>query len=146
METVLGFGVLAAAAVGLQQQRRALQREAEHRRQSIRNATMPVSFPLTNLAQRINPKRFQNQVVLITGAGSGIGRAIAIQFALEGASVAVNDLPSNEEGIQGTIDAALAINPNAMLKGFPCDVSHREGGRLCGGYGDVRCSIVILLF
>ena len=40
--------------------------------------------------------RFQGKVVLITGAGVGIGRAAAIGFAGEGARVAVNSLtPAN---------------------------------------------------
>ncbi|MBL0284061.1 MAG: SDR family oxidoreductase [Zoogloea sp.] len=37
-------------------------------------------------------KEFNKKVVLITGAGSGIGRAAAIAFAREGASVAVADI------------------------------------------------------
>ncbi len=40
--------------------------------------------------------RFQGKVVLITGAGVGIGRAAAVRFAKEGAKVAVNSLtPAN---------------------------------------------------
>jgi NAD(P)-dependent dehydrogenase (short-subunit alcohol dehydrogenase family) len=44
--------------------------------------------------------RFAGQTVLITGAGSGIGRAIALRFAQEGADIAIHDL--NPEGAQET--------------------------------------------
>jgi NAD(P)-dependent dehydrogenase (short-subunit alcohol dehydrogenase family) len=42
--------------------------------------------------------RFKNKIVLITGAGSGIGQAAALAFASEGAKVAVADIsPSAAE-------------------------------------------------
>jgi len=37
-------------------------------------------------------KRFDGRVVLITGGGSSIGRATALRFAAEGASVVVADI------------------------------------------------------
>jgi 2-hydroxycyclohexanecarboxyl-CoA dehydrogenase len=37
-------------------------------------------------------QRFQNKIILITGAGNGIGRAIANRYALEGGKVVVNDI------------------------------------------------------
>ena len=37
-------------------------------------------------------KTFQNQVAIISGAGKGIGYAIARQLALQGAKVVLNDI------------------------------------------------------
>jgi len=46
--------------------------------------------------------KLSGRVTLITGAGSGFGREIAIQMAREGAKIGVNDL--SPEGVEGTLE------------------------------------------
>jgi NADP-dependent 3-hydroxy acid dehydrogenase YdfG len=46
-------------------------------------------------------KDFKNKVIAITGAGSGMGRALAINFAKQGAKLALNDF--NEKGLKETV-------------------------------------------
>ncbi len=47
-------------------------------------------------------KTLENKVAIVTGAGSGIGQAIAILFAAEGSKVIVSDI--NETGGKNTVD------------------------------------------
>ncbi|KAK6433975.1 bifunctional hydroxyacyl-CoA dehydrogenase/enoyl-CoA hydratase fox2 [Oleoguttula sp. CCFEE 5521] len=46
------------------------------------------------------PIRYDGKVVLITGAGAGIGRLYALQFAKYGAKIVVNDLMNPEDVVQ----------------------------------------------
>src|SRR5438552_8985920 len=50
-----------------------------------------------------NPLRLDGSVALVTGAASGIGRAICLRFAQEGAAIAAADL--NQAGAEETARA-----------------------------------------
>jgi 3-oxoacyl-[acyl-carrier protein] reductase len=56
----------------------------------------------------------QGQVAVITGAGSGIGKAIALRYARAGANIAVADL--NAEGAEQTAAEVRKIGPKALAK------------------------------
>lgn len=68
-------------------------------------------------------KNFENKVVLITGAGSGIGRETAYAFAKHGAHVIVADI--NEEGGRETADHIVSRRKGFALFMY-CDVSDRD--------------------
>jgi len=58
---------------------------------------------------------------LVTGAASGIGRACALRFGAEGASVVVSDLESSREAGEETVRLIEEAGGRASF--FPCDVS-----------------------
>lgn len=51
----------------------------------------------------------EGKVVLVTGAGRGVGRCIALDAAREGAKVVVNDLGGDETGQGGAIGPAQSV-------------------------------------
>ena len=64
---------------------------------------------------------FTNHVVLITGAGRGIGRAIAEAFAAQGAIVAANDI--NPVNLDETVQRITAAG--GCARGYVFDVAKR---------------------
>ena len=67
-------------------------------------------------------KKFANNAVLVTGAGSGIGRYSALAFANEGARVMVSDI--NTEGGEETVKIIQESKGTAHF--FQCDVSQKD--------------------
>jgi NAD(P)-dependent dehydrogenase (short-subunit alcohol dehydrogenase family) len=67
----------------------------------------------------------QNHIAVVTGAGSGIGRAIALGYASEGASVAVLDINAETAGKT----AADITAAGGKAKAFTLDVRDREACR-----------------
>jgi NAD(P)-dependent dehydrogenase (short-subunit alcohol dehydrogenase family)/pimeloyl-ACP methyl ester carboxylesterase len=72
-------------------------------------------------ARHIGPRRgrFDDQLVVITGAGSGIGRATALEFAEQGAEVVATDI--DEEAAERTARLASTLGPRASS--YAVDVS-----------------------
>lgn len=64
---------------------------------------------------------------LITGGDSGIGRAVAIAFAREGADVAISYLPSEQSDADVTLDAITATGRVAV--GLPGDLTDETFAR-----------------
>jgi 3-oxoacyl-[acyl-carrier protein] reductase len=65
-------------------------------------------------------RRFEDKVAVVTGAAQGIGQAIALRFAQEGARVAVLDLQDTAR------TAALCEATGSPAMGLGGDVSHKQ--------------------
>ncbi len=70
-------------------------------------------------------RRFEGKVSVVTGAGSGIGKATAVRLASEGAAVACLDVNTN--GIDQTVEALKTLGARALA--YRCDVTDAEQAR-----------------
>ena len=68
----------------------------------------------------MNP--FEGKVAVITGAGSGIGRALAVNLATKGAKLALSDIDT--EGLSDTVRVTEALG--ATVKSDRLNVAERE--------------------
>jgi meso-butanediol dehydrogenase / (S,S)-butanediol dehydrogenase / diacetyl reductase len=88
--------------------------------------------------------RFEGEVAVVTGAASGIGRAVAERLAREGAGVAALDVA--EDALAGTVESITAKGGTATA--YRCDVTSESSveetiASVVAGLGDptVVCNV-----
>lgn len=72
--------------------------------------------------------RFDNKVVVVTGAGNGLGKDYALYFGKHGAKVVVNDLGSSMKGTGASSSAADKV----------VDEIRASGGQAIANYDSVE--------
>lgn len=68
-------------------------------------------------------KNFNDKVAAITGAGSGIGRELAVQLAARGCHLSLSDI--NEAGLAETVQLARTAGPALRIESARVDVADR---------------------
>jgi 2-keto-3-deoxy-L-fuconate dehydrogenase len=72
--------------------------------------------------------RLKGKVALVTAAGQGIGRAIAVAFAAEGAKVIATDLDASKlKGLRAAERRALDVRSTAAVEALAKEVARRYG-------------------
>ncbi|MBD3943230.1 SDR family oxidoreductase [Microbacterium sp. NEAU-LLC] len=94
-------------------------------------ATAGAQTPKAQWAEKITAGRFTGQTVIVTGAGSGIGRATASRVAREGGRVIAVDVR------QERLDEFVAAHPGADVVALTADITDDEGvARIIEAAGD----------
>ncbi len=76
----------------------------------------------SSAANKQRQQRLANRIAIVTGSDSGIGRAIAITFAREGADVVV----TRHKDIQGAEETAKIIEKEGSRRSILVDLDQRE--------------------
>lgn len=79
------------------------------------------SYPGVSMSESV---RFEDKVVIVTGAGGGLGRAHALLFARHGARVVVNDLGGSAHGEGASASAADRVVSEILEAGGIAVANH----------------------
>lgn len=94
-------------------------------------AAEPAEVPKAEWAEKITSGRFTGQTVIVTGAGSGIGRATASRVAREGGRVIAVDVS------QERLDEFVGAHAGADVVALTADITDDEGvARIIEAAGD----------
>lgn len=64
--------------------------------------------------------RLDNKIAIVTGGGSGIGKAVSVLFAQQGATVCILDIDINSENV---VDEIVTANSKAFF--YSCNISNQ---------------------
>ena len=91
--------------------------------------------------------RLENRSIIVTGGASGIGRALCIAFAAEGARVVVGDVRRDPLHVGGTTTDQLIAAAGGTARFVEADVTqrrrHRPAGRAALELGDGRLDVIV---
>ena len=83
----------------------------------------------------------QDKVVVVTGAGRGIGRDIALLMAAEGAKVVVNDLGGSADGSGSDQTPAESVVQEILAKGGQAVASYESVASWASAHRIIECAL-----
>jgi NAD(P)-dependent dehydrogenase (short-subunit alcohol dehydrogenase family) len=88
--------------------------------------------PPVGIIATVDTLRFDHQVVIVTGAGRGLGRLYALDFAERGAAVVVNDVGASVDGTGSDPSVADGVVAEIQGRGGRAAASHETIGTVDG--------------